>query len=58
MPSGTLKELRAGSLMGFIKVAEDELDINQYLKINTNTKNNLTIIANNINFTNIPAEGR
>lgn len=44
--------------MGFIKVAEDDLDSHQYLKINTNTKNNLIIITDNINFTNVPAEDR
>lgn len=49
--------LRTGSITGFIKVAEDDLD-NQYLKVNINTKNNLAIIIDNINFTNIPAEDR
>lgn len=44
--------------MGFIKVAEDELDSHQYLKISINTKHNLTIITDNTNFTNTPAEGR
>lgn len=50
--------LRTGSITGFIKVAEDDLDNHQYLKVNINTKNNLAIIIDNINFTNIPAEDR
>lgn len=58
LPSGILNVLRAGSTMGFIKVAEDELNSHQYLQVSTNTKNNLTIIIENINFEYIPAEDR
>lgn len=44
--------------MGFSEVAEDDLDSHQYLKVNTNRKNNLSSITDNINFTNIPAGDR
>lgn len=44
--------------MGFLQVAQDYLDSHQYLKVITNTKHNLSVISDNTNFANIPAEDR